>query len=302
MNHAIPNTTLTLGLLASSAFGIAFAADAFPQADRLEPRTAKVGSVLTVSGKGLGKEAVDEVFLTDHRFDMKVKVLEQSDSTLKIRIPPFAKPGRLQLLFLTAGEKAVYLEQPLYVQIDELEVPETPVEVTKAPPKPAQPVRTIEIASVGNHIPVPAEGPTASHFASSGVTPTPTTKPVPREEARVQPRQQPVVPAAAPAIAPASVPASPAVSADAAIVPARLLKRTPLAMPAGAPGFSTEAQVELSIRVRTDGRVGTVRVVKGNPVLAAAAIRCVREWEYESARRGATPMESDVTVVFNFKR
>jgi len=88
------------------------------QASRLEPVVAKPGVVLTITGVGLDKTRVDEVYLTDHRLDMKVKVLEQTEQTLKIRVPPFAKPGRQQLLLLIGGPKAAYLEMPLYVTIE----------------------------------------------------------------------------------------------------------------------------------------------------------------------------------------
>jgi hypothetical protein len=89
-----------------------------PQATRLEPKTAKPGTVVTITGVGLGKARVEEVFLTDHRFDLKVKVLEQSDLLLKIRIPPFVKAGRHQLLLLTAGQNPSYLEQPVYLLVE----------------------------------------------------------------------------------------------------------------------------------------------------------------------------------------
>ena len=89
-----------------------------PQVTRLEPKIAQPGTVITVTGVALGKAKVEEVFLTDHRFDMKVKVLEQTDQTLKIRVPPFVKPGRHQLLLLTSGQNPVYLEQPVYVLVE----------------------------------------------------------------------------------------------------------------------------------------------------------------------------------------
>ena len=92
------------------------------QVSNMEPRVVKPGSVLTITGKSLDSSKVGEVFLTDHRFDMKVKVLEQSEQVLKIRVPPFAKPGRQQLLVLTAGENGAYLELPMYVLIEEDEV------------------------------------------------------------------------------------------------------------------------------------------------------------------------------------
>jgi hypothetical protein len=89
-----------------------------PMANRLEPKVAKPGSVVTITGVALGKSRVEEVFLTDHRFDLKVKVLEQTDQSLTIRVPPFVKAGRQQLLLLTSGQNAAYLEQPVYLLIE----------------------------------------------------------------------------------------------------------------------------------------------------------------------------------------
>lgn len=110
---------------------------AAPQVDSMEPKSGKPGTVLVVTGVSLNKEKVDEVYLTDHRFDIKVKVLEQTATTIKVRIPPFAKPGRHQLLFLTGGDTPTYLEQPAYVQVEELPPPPEKVEVTATVPKPA---------------------------------------------------------------------------------------------------------------------------------------------------------------------
>ena len=94
--------------------------DLSPQADKMEPRAGKPGTVLVISGISLNKEQVDEVYLTDHRFDVKVKILEQTADKLKIRIPPFVKPGRQQLLLLTTGKNPVYLEQPVWVQVEDM--------------------------------------------------------------------------------------------------------------------------------------------------------------------------------------
>jgi len=107
-----------------------------PHATRLEPRVAKPGTVLTVTGVELGKTRIDEVYLTDHRFDMKVKVIEQTDQSLKIRIPPFVKAGRHQLLLLTTGQSPAFLEQPVYVVVELEEEAKTDAPKVETP-KPA---------------------------------------------------------------------------------------------------------------------------------------------------------------------
>jgi hypothetical protein len=86
---------------------------------KVQPDSGKIGSVLRIQGAFLGKAKVDEVYLTDHTFDMKVKVLNQTDDSIEFRVPPFVKPGRLQLLVKTTGKEPVLLEQPVYITIEE---------------------------------------------------------------------------------------------------------------------------------------------------------------------------------------
>lgn len=93
--------------------------DAAPQMESISAKTAKPGDIVSVAGVGLSSHKVDQVFLTDHKFDMRVKVLEQSDQSIKFRVPPFAKPGRVQLLVQTTGDNPKLLEQPFYIVIEQ---------------------------------------------------------------------------------------------------------------------------------------------------------------------------------------
>ena len=90
-----------------------------PQMRSVQPDNGNVGTVLHIEGVFLDKTKVDEVYITDHTFDMKVKVLNQSENALEIRIPPAAKPGRLQLLVKTTGKQPLLLEQPVYITVEE---------------------------------------------------------------------------------------------------------------------------------------------------------------------------------------
>ena len=104
------------------SFGLALPSAAqVPQMSTVQPDNGQIGTVLRVHGLYLGKDKVDEVYLTDHTFDMKVKVLDQTDDSVEIRIPPSAKPGRLQFLVKTTGKKPLLLEQPLYITVQEKE-------------------------------------------------------------------------------------------------------------------------------------------------------------------------------------
>jgi hypothetical protein len=107
-------------VLSLFCFGLALPALAqVPQMTKAQPDNGKVGSVLRIHGIYLDKNKVDEVYLTDHTFDMKVKVLDQTADTIEIRIPPSAKPGRLQLLVKTAGKEPMLLEQPVYITVED---------------------------------------------------------------------------------------------------------------------------------------------------------------------------------------
>ena len=131
-------------LLAISFATLCFPEELAPQVNTMAPRTAKPGDTIVLTGVALGPNKVDEVFLTDHKFDMKVKVLEQTDTVIKFRIPPFAKPGRMQLLLLTRAAKEdedpQLLEQPCYLMIEEnsTEIGQVKSEKEKNPPPPEQ--------------------------------------------------------------------------------------------------------------------------------------------------------------------
>jgi IPT/TIG domain-containing protein len=114
---------------------LAFASDPAPQMTDISQKAAKPGEIITVSGQGLNSKNIDEIYLTDHKFDMRVKVLEQTQTTVKFRVPPFAKPGRTQLLFLTKGDEPKLLEQPVYLLIED---PETEVASARPPLEPGK--------------------------------------------------------------------------------------------------------------------------------------------------------------------
>jgi hypothetical protein len=111
--------------------------EAAPQMDSLSVKTAKPGDVIDIVGVGLSGSKIDEVYLTDHKFDMRVKLLEQKETLIRFRVPPFAKPGRMQILALTKGDDPKLLEQPLYILIEDPATQVTEVKpLPEATPKP----------------------------------------------------------------------------------------------------------------------------------------------------------------------
>jgi hypothetical protein len=104
-----------------AVFGFA-ADDPAPEISTVAPKVVRPGDTVTVTGVSLGENRVDEVYLSDHKFDMKVKVLEQNSNVIKFRVPPFAK-GRMQLLMLIKplkDEDPKLLELPAYLLIEEI--------------------------------------------------------------------------------------------------------------------------------------------------------------------------------------
>jgi hypothetical protein len=102
-----------------------------PHMHTVQPDSGNIGSVLRIHGVFLDKAKVDEVYLTDHTFDMKVKILDQTDDSIEFRIPPSVKPGRLQLLVKTKGHEPVLLEQPVFITIEQ---PKETLEAATTPP------------------------------------------------------------------------------------------------------------------------------------------------------------------------
>lgn len=127
--------TLVLSMLCFA--GAASLPAQVPMMRKVLPDNGTIGSVLRIQGNFLGKTKVDEVYLTDHTFDMKVKVLDQTEDYIEFRVPPFVKPGRLQLLVKTTGKEPLLLEQPVYITIEEPKAKETLQAATAAPPAPA---------------------------------------------------------------------------------------------------------------------------------------------------------------------
>ena len=128
---------LLLVAILSCAFCFAGDDEVAPQMNTLSAKSAKPGEMFTINGIGLNSAKIDEIYLTDHKFDMKVKVIEQKETAITLRVPPFAKPGRMQVLVLTKGDDPKLLEQPLYIFIEdatEVSQAKTP-EQAKAPPQ-----------------------------------------------------------------------------------------------------------------------------------------------------------------------
>ena len=309
-----------------------------PVAQSVEPRNGAPGTTLTIKGNFLDKEKVEEVYLTDHRFDLKVKVLEQDVNHLKIRIPPFAKPGRHQLLFLAKGtDKVVYLEQPVYVQVEEAAeaaaaaspAPAPPEPTSVAPAPPPTPAPTPAVAEtkvkqnakprISNADPPRSERgdrrkaeerktKTAETREVAAVQP-PRVRPEPAKPVEAEPpppaplKTEAAKPPEAVANSPATDTAAPA-AATRVTTPVQVVKQSPPAYPTMARQMRIAGVVSLEVVVSAEGKVERVKIVDGHPLLNDAAASAVKNWGYRAATLQGQPVTGTIpiTVRFNLPR
>jgi hypothetical protein len=84
----------------------------------VEPPTAKIGDMLSANGESIDKAHVDAVYLTNGKDDIKVELTEQSDTSIKFKVPPKTTPGRWAIMIHTKGGEPRYLEQPVKVTVE----------------------------------------------------------------------------------------------------------------------------------------------------------------------------------------
>jgi TonB family protein len=80
----------------------------------------------------------------------------------------------------------------------------------------------------------------------------------------------------------------------------RIVSRTEPEYPAEALAARRAGDVVLKVQVAEDGSVSTIRTLRGDPLLAAAAVEAVRSWRYQPYRYHGHPaqFQTDVTLSF----
>ncbi len=73
-----------------------------------------------------------------------------------------------------------------------------------------------------------------------------------------------------------------------------------LEYPAAAKAAGVEGTVHLIANIAIDGAIRNVQVVSGDPLLTAAAVECVKKWEFNSSRLNGLPVEAAYGVSVNF--
>ena len=84
------------------------------------------------------------------------------------------------------------------------------------------------------------------------------------------------------------------------IQPAQILRRKDPEYPRLAKDSGAKGVVEMLATVGADGRVKSVKILKGHPLLQRAASDAVMQWVYSPAILNGTPIESQAQIVLNF--
>ena len=106
--------SLVIALVLSPAL-VSFAG--FPKVATVEPDTGKVGDIISAKGENLDKSSIGEVYLTDGTHDVKMQIIEQTETEIKFKVPEKIKAGRYHILVLTADKKSL-VEQPVVFTVE----------------------------------------------------------------------------------------------------------------------------------------------------------------------------------------
>ena len=82
----------------------------------VEPLNAKPGEMVTATGDGIDKGAVDVLYLTDGSNDFKCDMVEQSAKAIKFKVPGDMKKGRWALMVHTSAGQL--LQQPVKLTVE----------------------------------------------------------------------------------------------------------------------------------------------------------------------------------------
>ena len=110
---------IPLFLLSVAAPPMLLAQEILPRITSVDPTSGKVGDVITVTGENIGKNVVAKLYFTDGQNDIEAVTSDQTDTTLKAKIPEKAKVGvRYKLMILTRGKEPKLIEQPVRVEVE----------------------------------------------------------------------------------------------------------------------------------------------------------------------------------------
>ena len=184
----------------------------------------------------------------------------------------------------------------------------TPVSATPAPapaegPVPSPTEAAVPVATARHEAPKPARESKPDKPKEAGeqiaLRELPTL-PAPSDSEPVTPPMMAMATGTLPELAvPSAQPARPVTSTG--VAAGKLVHRVAPVYPDIARRAHIGGLVVLNAVIRPDGKVGTVEVVSGNPLLARAAIEAVKQWRYEPVRLNGTPVQAEVSIRLHFE-
>jgi periplasmic protein TonB len=170
----------------------------------------------------------------------------------------------------------------------------------------------VQLASKVDVIPAPKPQPAQPDRASSGGGSSPEIV-VPLESSTIQqsadtPSEPPPIPTAGPNLAPLngvltasnSMPQLLSVPVSEGVSGGYLIHREPPLYPAQALTMRLQGNVVLDALIAEDGTVQDLKVVKGHPLLARAAIEAVRHWRYKPFELNRKPVRMSTAITVKF--
>ena len=88
-----------------------------PRMTTVTPEAGKPGAAYTVAGENLTPASIKELYLTNGKDDLKVQIVSQKAEAIEFKAPGNIKPGRYNLMVLTADGKS-FIEQPVKLTIE----------------------------------------------------------------------------------------------------------------------------------------------------------------------------------------
>lgn len=84
----------------------------------VDPMNGRAGDTIGATGESIDASKVEELYLTDGTNDIRVEMIEQTETLIKFKIPANVKPGRYSLMIKTKGPEPKLLEQPVKLTVE----------------------------------------------------------------------------------------------------------------------------------------------------------------------------------------
>lgn len=84
----------------------------------VDPYKVAAGEQVTIAGDNLDKERVAEIYVTDGKENIAVKIIEQDEKKVVVKLPTTLKPGRYAFVVMLPEIPPMFIEEPVKVTIE----------------------------------------------------------------------------------------------------------------------------------------------------------------------------------------